>query len=154
MQSNHLDVLFIVLCGLSGAGLSLQAVLNSKLGKTVQQSGFAATFSFALGTVLLFIYWTGDSRGYREGDYRHLQRVPWWAWCGGSLGAFYVLITLISVSKLGAATVLSSVVCGQLIASVLLDHFAVLGLAERSATPLRIVGACLAVAGAVLIGVF
>lgn len=31
---------------------------------------------------------------------------PWYAWCGGILGAYYVIINILTVPRLGAATVL------------------------------------------------
>jgi bacterial/archaeal transporter family-2 protein len=55
--------------------------------------------------------------------------------------------------RLGAAVVLACVVASQTVGSVILDHFAVLGLEQREATWGRILGAALMTAGAVLIGV-
>ena len=46
-----------------------------------------------------------------------------------------------------AAAFIAAVVGGQLLSSVLLDHFALLGLEPRSITPGRILGALMVIAG-------
>jgi transporter family-2 protein len=38
--------------------------------------------------------------------YYDLIAAPWYAWCGGILGAYYVIINILTVPRLGAATVL------------------------------------------------
>jgi transporter family-2 protein len=53
-------------------------------------------------------------------------------------------------SRLGAASLLSLVVAGQMLASSVIDHFGLLGIARHPATPSRVVGALLLVAGVVL----
>jgi transporter family-2 protein len=49
--------------------------------------------------------------------------------------------------RLGAAAFIAAVVGGQLLSSVLLDHFALLGLEPRAITPGRILGALMVIAG-------
>jgi uncharacterized membrane protein YdcZ (DUF606 family) len=46
---------------------------------------------------------------------------PWWAWIGGALGAYYVVVVIIFAQKLGAGTLVAIFVCAQLITSVVLD---------------------------------
>lgn len=80
-----------------------------------------------------------------------LAAAPWWVWVGGVLGAGFVLASLALVSRLGAAVLFALVVVGQMLASLLLDHFGALGAAQHTISPLRVLGAALLIAGVVLI---
>ena len=80
-----------------------------------------------------------------------ISSAPWWAWIGGSLGAFFVAVTIILAFKLGATGLMAWIIAGQLIASVLLDHNGALGFAVREASWQRIAGVLLLLFGAVLV---
>ena len=80
-----------------------------------------------------------------------LRAVPLSAWLRGGLGAAYAVVTLILARHLGAATLIALVVAGQLICSVLVDHFGVLGFQTRAATVWRAAGCGLMIGGFVLI---
>ena len=80
-----------------------------------------------------------------------LRQTPWWNWIGGPLGALIVLAGATLVAELGAALFIASVVAGQLLCSLFLDHFALLGLPEQALTPGRVLGAVLVVAGVVCV---
>ena len=68
-----------------------------------------------------------------------LAGTPWWAWAGGALGALYAVAAVLLARELGAATLMSLVVTGQLICSVVLDHFGWVGFTEHAAGMGRIV---------------
>ena len=55
--------------------------------------------------------------------------------------------------RLGAAVFIGFAVAGQLIAGLVLDHYGLLGLAVREASPGRLAGVALLIAGAVLLRV-
>jgi uncharacterized membrane protein YdcZ (DUF606 family) len=69
------------------------------------------------------------------------------AWLGGLFGAFYAIVTVFLARHLGAATLIALVVAGQLICSVALDHLGALGFELRPATPWRVAGCGLMLAG-------
>ena len=75
----------------------------------------------------------------------------WWNWIGGPLGALIVLAGASLVKEIGAATFISLVVGGQLLCSIVLDHFALFGLEEQPMTPTLVLGALLVIAGVVCI---
>jgi transporter family-2 protein len=76
-----------------------------------------------------------------------VRDTPWWNWIGGPLGALIVLAGAALAPRLGAALFIALVVAGQLICSLALDHFALMGLPEQVLTPGRVFGAVLVVAG-------
>jgi transporter family-2 protein len=79
-----------------------------------------------------------------------LSRIPWWAWFGGMLGMIYVGTAIIISPKIGVAPMLSMVIAGQMVASLLIDHFGLLHAPLFQATPLRLVGALFVAVGAAI----
>jgi transporter family-2 protein len=75
----------------------------------------------------------------------------WWNWVGGPLGAVIVLAGAALAPRLGAAAFIALVVGGQLLCSLVLDHYGLMGLAVQAITPGRVLGAVLVVAGVVCI---
>ena len=76
---------------------------------------------------------------------------PWSAWLGGVLGAAYAVAVVMLARPLGAATLTALVVTGQLVCSVVLDHFGLLGFELHAASVGRVIGCALLVVGIALI---
>jgi len=77
------------LLGISaGLGLTLQVGMNAQLRKVLDSANLAALLSFLVGTLslVLLIIVTRTPLPDREA----LGGIPFWAWFGGVLGAFYV----------------------------------------------------------------
>ena len=77
--------------------------------------------------------------------------VPWWAWTGGVLGVGYVTASVLLAPKLGATRLIVLVVAGQLLASVVLDHFGLIGYAVRPFNAWRALGCVLLIAAVAII---
>jgi transporter family-2 protein len=77
--------------------------------------------------------------------------VPWWAWSGGVFGAAFILLAILLLPSLGAATLFALVIAGQVLAAVTLDHFGAFGLTPHPIGAARLAGAVLLIAGVVLI---
>jgi transporter family-2 protein len=81
-----------------------------------------------------------------------LSRQPWWIWTGGILGAAYVLTLIVSTRPINnLALMLATVIVGQTIAALLIDHFGWFGLAVHRLTMARVLGVALLLAGVLLI---
>lgn len=78
-------------------------------------------------------------------------RGPWWLWIGGLFGAVYVAAAASVTPKLGAGGFLVCVVAGQMLASVIVDHFGLLGLAARPLSLARLLGVGLILGGVFLV---
>jgi transporter family-2 protein len=76
---------------------------------------------------------------------------PWWLWIGGVLGALYVGGAAALTPKLGAGGFLVLVVAGQIIASVLVDHFGLMGLATKPINLAKLAGVVLILGGVFLV---
>jgi len=130
-----------------GACFAVQASANGKFRMNLGSPLWAAFFSIC-GT---FLTATTAMLALRPAapSAAAIREAPWWNWVGGPLGALIVLGGATLVSELGAALFLALVVSGQLLCSLLLDHFALMGLPEQPITPGRAIGAVLVVAGVV-----
>jgi transporter family-2 protein len=76
-----------------------------------------------------------------------LATVPMWAWFGGLFGAFYVAISTVVATELGATSLLALALLGQLATALVIDHFGWLGLPEHPITLTRLAGVALLGAG-------
>jgi transporter family-2 protein len=139
--------LFLVLAVVVGAGLAVQVMVNAQLRLATASTVWAALLQFVVGLVGLL----AAAALFREPVPAALPRSPWWIWTGGLLGATYILLSIVLVSRLGAALLLASVVVGQLAASLVIDHYGWLGAPVHRASPARLIGAALLVAGVALI---
>ena len=133
---------------LIGAVLPLQALLNARLGALSHGALFASLASFVVGTLALLLVWLATRPPALDAG--TLARIPWWAWSGGLMGAAFVVVSTVMIPRLGAAALICLVVFGQLVGSLLLDHFGVLH-PRQPADPLRILGVVLVAAGALLV---
>jgi transporter family-2 protein len=131
----------------AGAMLPIQFGINAQLATWVGGSLRAALVSFVVGAAGLLVAALLVARGWpdRAGD------APWWVWTGGLLGAFYVLGSIVTAPKLGAATLVALILAGQAIASVLVDHYGWVGFEEQPITALRVVGVLLLAGGVALV---
>lgn len=144
--------LYLLVCLVAGALMPLQAGVNAQLARWVGNPVVASLVSFAVGTLVLFAY-SAALRPQLPAP-GALAAAPWWVWVGGLLGAVFVTAGAAFAPRLGAATFISVTIAGQVLVSVLLDHFGAVGFAERPVTPLRLVGALLLVAGVLMVRKF
>lgn len=131
-----------------GALLPLQALINARLGALTNGAVYASFVSFLVGTCLLGLILLASRTPLFPAT--PLAALPGWIWLGGAIGACLVLVATLLVPKIGAGALICLIVLGQLLGSLLLDHFGVLG-AQRPADALRIVGAVLVIIGAALV---
>jgi len=80
-----------------------------------------------------------------------LGKLPLWMWTGGAFGVCFVALAVVLLPKLGASGFLALALAGQMITSIVLDHFGLFGLVEKHLTLPRLFGAVLLMAGVVLI---
>jgi len=80
-----------------------------------------------------------------------VARSSWWLWTGGFFGAIYIVVAVVLLPRLGAATVVALIVTGQMLSSLAFDQFGLLGIIQHPVSILRLAGALLLVAGVILI---
>jgi bacterial/archaeal transporter family-2 protein len=133
----------------AGAMLPIQFGINAQLASWIGSPLRATLVSFVVGTAVLLIAALLFARGWPGTE--TLGAAPWWVWLGGFLGAFYVLGSVVTAPKLGAAALFAFILAGQAIASLTVDHFGWVGFEENPITPLRLLGVALLAGGVVLV---
>lgn len=135
----------------SGAFLPIQAGLNSKLGKAVANPIYASLFSFIVGAIGLSIYILLSRQSFSLAG---IKSAPASIWLGGLLGAFYVTVIILAFPHLGPGLTFGLVIAGQMLTSILLEHFNVLVAQQQSISLMKIVGVLLVIVGVVIIRKF
>jgi transporter family-2 protein len=143
------DTLSLLLAVAVGAVLPLQVAMNMTLRPWFRDPVVAALPNFLVGTALLAVYML--LMRSKLPSLASLAEVPYWAWLGGLIGASYIIATLQLGPKIGAALLLALILAGQMTASLVVDHFGLLGFPHHPVNVARLAGAVLLVIGAILI---
>ena len=130
----------------------MQTGTNARLKEAFGETLPAVIVSSSVGIILLVAVTLGARIPWPT--LAAVGGAPWWGWLGGVLGAVYAVATVLLARELGAAPLTALVVTGQLVCSVVLDHFGWVGFTEHAASLGRIVGCGLMVVGLVLIARF
>ena len=148
MNPSLLAMLAVVL---GGAATALQAPTNAKMMGAVGSPVNAAFVSFAVGTAALGIL--AVVLQVRP-DIAASRALPWYAWVGGLYGAIFVVAAAWGVPRLGVATTIILMVAGQLLLSVVLDHFGAMGMPKQPISLGRVAGIGLVIAGVLMVRKF
>jgi len=140
--------ILLVLTLAMGAMLPIQAALNGKLMRTFGHPVIGATISFLTGTLILLIYAFSIRSSFNPALIKETQ---WYHWVGGLIGAIYVTGIIVLIPRLGAGLAFALIVSGQLLMSVLMDHYGLLGVPVNPVNPSKLIGFCLLIVGVFLI---
>lgn len=139
--------LAVAVMGAVGMQLSLQAPVNSRLGRSL--GGLAASLvSIVVGALILLALClaTGEITGLAD-----IGSAPAWALAGGLFGAFFVAGSTLTVARLGAGTIAAAIITGQLSSSLVIDGLGWFGLDKSPVTVSRIAGVLLIIVGTLLV---
>lgn len=143
-------MMWIVIALCSGTALALQAGCNGTLARGLGGPIAAALTSFSSGALVLAAVSLTTAGGAPRLSFPSAQ-LPWWAWCGGVLGAAYVAGSAAAAQRLGAANLVALIITAQLAVALALDHFALVGFPSRPLTMTRIMGLLLLLGGTLLV---
>ena len=148
MNPNLIAMIAVVL---GGAATALQAPTNARMMTAVGSPVNAAFVSFAVGTAALGIL---AVLLQTRPDMAASRALPWYAWVGGLYGAIFVVAAAWGVPRLGVATTIILMVAGQLLLSVVLDHFGAMGMPKQPISWGRVAGVGLVIAGVLMVRKF
>jgi len=138
----------IMLAVAAGISVVVQQALNANLRTALGSAAWSGFTSYLVGTVCMVLLALALHDPVPSATVA--ARVPWWAWSGGLFGAIFIALVIVLVPKLGAATFIALLVAGQMLASVMLDHFGWLGLTQRPVDLPRVIGVVLLVCGVLI----
>ncbi len=139
----------LLLALVAGFCLPTQAGVNARLNLLTRSSILTAAISCAVGTIVLLVYAMILKTSLPAGE--SVSRSPWWIWTGGMIGAIFVVSTIILAPRLGAVAMVAWVVAGQMLASLVLDHFGLIGYPIHPISGLRMLGVAMLLGGVILI---
>ncbi len=144
-----MTLFFLLLAVAAGCLFPVQAGVNSSLRLWLGHPILAAVTNFFVGLSLLAGYAVVTE--VKLPAVSQIAKVPWWCWLGGSMGALLVLSGVVLSYRLGATTFAACLILGQLVASVVVDHFGWVGFQQHSINFQRGAGLVLLGAGVLLI---
>jgi bacterial/archaeal transporter family-2 protein len=133
----------------AGMAAPTQFAINSQLRQVVGGPVAAAAVSFLVGTVILFAAAAVVSRSVPE--LGPIMSAPPWMYLGGLLGAIYVCASIVLTPRLGVATTIGLFLAGQVLASMVIDHFGLFGVPVQPTSIPRILGALLIIIGVAVV---
>jgi len=137
---------------LAGALQAAGASMNGQLNKSIGNPWLASTISFLLVSFLFIFLFALLPRPLPTG--KGLALMPWWAPLGGIVGAVAVFVGLTLVQRVGAGPMNGLTITANIIASLVIDHFALFGMPQHDLTLWRALGAAMMIGGVTLIALF
>ena len=141
-------LLFLPLALGVGIAMAFQTAINAQLREHLHSPIQAAFLSFLVGTIILafMVYFQSAAKP----NLSELSHIPWFLWIGGILGVYAISMSIYTAPKLGFLTFSGLVIFGQLVISMLLDHFGWLGTEKAPVNWQRLLGGIVIFIGVIL----
>ena len=134
------------LCALiAGAAMSIQGVMNTRLGDKVgvlETNALVQGVGFLLALVIVFFF--------GKGNIRLVGEAPWYSWLGGVIAPIITVTVMLSIKWLSPTVGISTILLAQLTVAALIDAFGWLGAEKVPFTWHKYVGVGLMAAGVLL----
>lgn len=134
------------ICALiAGAAMSIQGVMNTRLGDKVgvlEANAFVQAVGFVLALIVAMIF--------GKGNIRLLPQSPWYSWLGGVIAPIITVTVMLSIKGLSPTIAISAILLAQLTVAALIDAFGVMGAEKVPFTWHKYVGVALMVGGVLL----
>ncbi|MBE0682362.1 MAG: DMT family transporter [Anaerolineales bacterium] len=137
-------VFFIILVGLMGGmAIGVQSPMSSIISQRLGmiESSFIIHASGAIAALIPLLVF-----GNKLGEWRS---VPWYVLGAGAFGLVVISSMGYMIPRIGVSGALITLLAGQLLVGSFLDHFGLLGVAQRTVDLQRIIGL-----GVVMLGVW
>ena len=132
------NYIFLLLALCVGGLLPVQGSLNAHLGKGLNhplQATFVSFFGAIIVLLLLLLALNPPLPSVSQ-----LKSTPAVYYTGGIYGVIFVTTILMLTPRIGIANTLVATIVGQLIVSVIMDHFGVFGLVRHPVNGYRLMG--------------
>ncbi|MFJ9993919.1 DMT family transporter [Pseudomonas putida] len=142
-------ILPLLIALLAGAAVPFQAGSNAALGRLLGHPLWAAGVSLLVSLMMLVPALLLMRAPMPQ--LQNLAQAPWWAWLGGVAGVIYITAALVLTPRLGAAGFIVCVIAGQVLSSLLIDQFGLMGLPEKPVNLPRLLGVAMIVGGMLVV---
>ena len=144
-----MNIFFSTFAFLIGILLPIQVGINLELARYINSPVLAAFISFLVGGFCLLIGAFAVKAPFPT--WNQVVSLPCWTWTGGLIGATVVFGSIVAGPKIGALVLVSLLLAGQLVASILIDHYGWLGFSVQKIDFQRLLGVVLLAGGFLLI---
>ena len=127
-------LLFVVMGGMA---LALEAAFLGPLGESIGRLS-ASLSIFLIGVIVFSVAMLVLIILGRRNYLSTLSKQPRWLLTGGLVGFIYTIVLTITTPLVGVGTTMVGILCGQITASLAIDHFGILGSERRAIDSYRI----------------
>jgi len=139
----------LLLAVIAGAVVPFQSAINANLGRGLGHPLWATLASLLVSILVLLPLMLAMRVPLPSMAF--ITKAPLWMWAGGAFGVCFISLALVLLPKLGASGFMALALAGQVVASLVLDHFGWFGLVQRHVSLPRVLGVAMLMAGVVLI---
>ncbi|RDY27846.1 DMT family transporter [Romboutsia weinsteinii] len=125
----------------TGVLLALMVSLNGTVGE-VAGNYASSVIIHVIGLIGIIIVLIAT-----KSKLQNLKGIPFYMYTGGLIGVLTVIFTNVSFSKLGASLTISVGLFGQLITSIIIDHFGLFNLPVNKFNKKKIIGFSIIILG-------
>lgn len=133
-----------------GGLLPIQTAINSRLRQYVISPFISSLISFTVGTMFLLIL-NIVTGGHILLSMNQMNTIPWWAYLGGLLGTIGLTTNILLFPILGSVQTVIIPIMGQIIMSMLIDHFGWLGTPRELLTIFSLIGIGILIVGVITV---
>ena len=112
----------IISCIIAGAAMSIQGVMNTRLGEKI---GLYESNAFVQGTAFVIAFLIAWIFG--KGDFAQIIQTNKIYWLGGVLGMLITITVMIGMGKTSPAVAVSIILISQLFVAAIIDAFGIMG---------------------------
>lgn len=141
-------VRLLIWAALAGAFIPVMAILNGRLGKSMGEALHASVILFGVGFLFCLTVALVLTKSLPHAtDLANAKPIEY---LGGFIVGFYVISATLLAPRIGLANFIVCAVSAQIIISVVIDHFGLLGAMARPVSVTRLVGIGLLIAGIIV----
>ena len=131
------QILMLLFVVSGGMALALEAAFLGPLGEGIGRLS-ASLSIFLIGILVFSVAMIGLIFAGRRNYLPSLSKQPRWLLTGGLVGFIYTIVLTITTPLVGVGTTMVGILCGQITASLAIDHFGILGSERRAIDSYRI----------------
>lgn len=133
------QILMLLFVVSGGMALATEAAFLGPLGEEIGRLS-ASLSIFLIGVIVFTVAMIAAKLMGKRNYLTALPKQPRWLLTGGLVGFIYTIVLTITTPLVGVGTTMVGILCGQMTASLAIDHFGLLG-SERRAIDVYRVGA-------------
>lgn len=137
----------IIFSIIAGAAMSVQGVLNTRLGERIgvhESNAFVQGTAFVLAIIVALIWGKGSFKELFSPDTNKIYLF------GGVLGLVITLTVMLAIGKLSPTTAISIILISQLLVAALIDAFGILGTEKMPFGFTKYLGVALMIVGVII----